>query len=228
MLREAESGIAPPGSLPNQNAPAPASQIEAPPILNFSTRPVPLPRTRTQPAGATPVTHPATIHPAPSGLIQAAAALTPGQALTPGPALTPAPAIALAPVLTPGPLQDHLEADLNEWPWQTEITQMEWRQQQQYQGHTVRTFVCPYCQEDGMDELHLRDHCNAQHANDIKRVVCPVCVVMPHGDPQYYSRNFIGHLNLRHCYYSEDVTNIHQTDEMNVQCALLASYEKHT
>ncbi|XP_051511772.1 uncharacterized protein LOC127416441 [Myxocyprinus asiaticus] len=199
LLWEAQLGIA-----PNQDAPAPASQIQAPLILNSSTRPVPLPRTRTQPAGATTVTHPATIHPTPSGPVQA------------------------APALTPAPLQDNLEAELNEWPWQTEITLMEGRQQQQSQGYTVRTFVCPYCQEDGLDELDLRDHCNAQHANYSKRVVCPVCVAMPHGDPQYYSRNFIGHLNLRHCYYSEDVTNIHQTDEMNVQWALLASYEKHT
>ncbi len=39
--------------------------------------------------------------------------------------------------------------------------------------------------------------------------VCPVCVQTPHGDPQYYSRNFIGHLNLRHCYYLEDITVSH-------------------
>ncbi|XP_051501604.1 uncharacterized protein LOC127410397 [Myxocyprinus asiaticus] len=208
MLGDAQSGAAPPGSLPNQAAPAPASQSQAPPILNSFTFasaqpvPLPLPRIRTQPA--TTATHPATVHFALSGPIQA------------------------APASAPAPLQDNLEAEFNEWSWQTEITLLEVRQQQQSQDDTVRTFACPYCQENGLDELDLRDHCNAQHANDSKRVVCPVCVVMPHGDPQYYSRNFIGHLNLRHCYYSEDVTNINQSDEMNIQCALLASYERNT
>ncbi|XP_026147082.1 RING finger protein 166 [Carassius auratus] len=89
---------------------------------------------------------------------------------------------------------------------------------------TVRTFVCLYCQEDGLDELDLRDHCNEHHASDSKHVVCAVCVQTPNGDPQYYSCNFIGHLNLRHCYYLDDITNLNQTDEMNIQCAILASY----
>ncbi len=31
--------------------------------------------------------------------------------------------------------------------------------------------MCPYCQENGLDELDLRDHCDKQHANDSKRVV---------------------------------------------------------
>ncbi|XP_056122439.1 E3 ubiquitin-protein ligase RNF166-like [Rhinichthys klamathensis goyatoka] len=92
---------------------------------------------------------------------------------------------------------------------------------------TVRTFVCPYCRDNGLDELDLRDHCNDRHANDSRRVVCPVCVATPHGDPQYYSRDFVAHLNLRHCYYMDDITNLHQTDEMNLQCAILASYMKN-
>uniref|UniRef100_A0A671MXZ8 Uncharacterized protein n=1 Tax=Sinocyclocheilus anshuiensis TaxID=1608454 RepID=A0A671MXZ8_9TELE len=54
-----------------------------------------------------------------------------------------------------------------------------------------------------------------------------VCPLTPHGDPQYYSRNFIGHLNLRHCYYLDDMTNLNQTDEMNIQCAILASYKEN-
>ncbi|KAA0708775.1 hypothetical protein E1301_Tti019799 [Triplophysa tibetana] len=92
---------------------------------------------------------------------------------------------------------------------------------------TLRTLVCPYCQMGGLDAKELRDHCNAQHAYDSTRVVCPVCVVLPHGDPQYYSRNFIGHLNLRHCYNIEDITNIHRNDEVNFQCALMASFNEN-
>ncbi|XP_062412962.1 E3 ubiquitin-protein ligase RNF138 [Sardina pilchardus] len=88
---------------------------------------------------------------------------------------------------------------------------------------SVRVFACPYCQQGGLDELDLRDHCNAHHQNNPIAVVCPVCAAQPHGDQNYRSRNFIGHLNLRHNYYSEDVTNTQQSDAMNVQAAILQS-----
>lgn len=129
--------------------------------------------------------------------------------------------------LNPHPAPENLEAELDEWPWQTEIHLMEMQHQQQPRGSNVRTFACPYCPINGLDELNLRDHCNAVHAHDIRSVVCPVCVALPHGDPQYYSRNFVGHLNLRHCFYTEDITNIHQSDEINIQCAIMASFAKN-
>uniref|UniRef100_A0A8C1A5C6 E3 ubiquitin-protein ligase RNF166 n=2 Tax=Cyprinus carpio TaxID=7962 RepID=A0A8C1A5C6_CYPCA len=192
-------------SPPNQAAVPPTPQNQAPSPLISSARPVPMPRIRAPLANVIAAPQPAPITAASSGLIQA---------LQP-PAPVPLP-------LNPAPSQDDVQAAMDEWPWQTEITLMEMNPQTQ--GLTVRTFVCPYCQEDGLDELDLRDHCNEHHANDSKRVVCPVCVQTPHGDPQYYSRNFIGHLNLRHCFYLDDITNLNQTDEMNIQCAVLASY----
>ncbi|XP_031688654.1 E3 ubiquitin-protein ligase RNF138 [Oncorhynchus kisutch] len=76
------------------------------------------------------------------------------------------------------------------------------------QSAAVRTFVCPICHESGLNEQDL---------------VCPVCVSLPHGNPNQISRNFIRHLNLRHCYYAEDYTNIHQTDTLNVQYAIIES-----
>ncbi|KAK1795899.1 hypothetical protein P4O66_009005 [Electrophorus voltai] len=88
---------------------------------------------------------------------------------------------------------------------------------------SVRTFHCPYCQQGGLDDLDLRDHCNANHLTDARYVVCPVCVSLPHGNQEYHSRDFIGHLNLRHCYYIEDVTNIYQSDDINMQAAILMS-----
>ncbi|KAI4892499.1 hypothetical protein NFI96_018307 [Prochilodus magdalenae] len=123
----------------------------------------------------------------------------------------------------PSPLiiQDAL-SEFDEMAWRTEIELME-NAPTQLSGHAVRTFSCPYCLQDGLDDLDLRDHCNDNHLNDTRRVVCPVCVDLPHGDPLYQSRDFIGHLNLRHCYYIEDMTNIHQSDDINLQAAILMS-----
>ncbi|XP_035645892.2 mucin-2 [Oncorhynchus keta] len=79
------------------------------------------------------------------------------------------------------------------------------------------TFVCPFCQESCLDARDLWIHCNGKHYYDNRPVVCPVCVSLPHGNPHQISRNFIMHLNLRHCYYAEKYTNTHQTDMLNLQ-----------
>ncbi|XP_046905346.1 LOW QUALITY PROTEIN: uncharacterized protein LOC124487232 [Hypomesus transpacificus] len=88
----------------------------------------------------------------------------------------------------------------------------------------VMTFSCPYCEEGGLDELDLLEHCNQNHLQDRRSVVCPVCVSLPHGNPTQVSRDFIAHLNLRHCYYTNDYTNISQSDPMNEQDAIFESY----
>ncbi|XP_045061725.1 E3 ubiquitin-protein ligase RNF138-like [Coregonus clupeaformis] len=85
------------------------------------------------------------------------------------------------------------------------------------------TFVCPYCQESGLDERDLWVHCNGKHHYDNRPVVCPVCASLPHGNPNQISRDFIIHLNLRHCYYTKDYTNINQTDTLNLQDAIIES-----
>eukprot|EP00063_Salmo_salar_P003910 XP_013978745.1 PREDICTED: mucin-7-like isoform X1 [Salmo salar] len=86
-----------------------------------------------------------------------------------------------------------------------------------------RTFVCPFCQESGLDERDLWVHCNGKHYYDNRPVVCPVWVSLPHGNPHQISRNFIIHLNLRHRYYAEKYTNTHQTDMLNLQDAVIES-----
>ncbi|KAG7488414.1 hypothetical protein MATL_G00034230 [Megalops atlanticus] len=91
-------------------------------------------------------------------------------------------------------------------------------------GSGTMTFSCPYCSESGLDELELLDHCNANHSNDRRRVVCPICTSLPHGDPNYCSRDFIGHINLRHQYYNADFMDVRQNDSINEQAAILASY----
>ncbi|XP_046691595.1 uncharacterized protein LOC124376517 [Silurus meridionalis] len=58
-------------------------------------------------------------------------------------------------------------------------------------GNILRTYNCPYCQEGGLDDLDLRDHCNEHHINDRRQVVCPVCVSLPHGNPTYCSRDLL-------------------------------------
>ncbi|KAJ8276839.1 hypothetical protein GJAV_G00068490 [Gymnothorax javanicus] len=85
-------------------------------------------------------------------------------------------------------------------------------------------FNCPYCQEGGLDELGLLLHCNANHRADPRSVVCPICVSLPHGDPTYHSVNFIGHMNRRHRYYNTDFMDVNQSESINEQAAILASY----
>ncbi|XP_073673163.1 uncharacterized protein rnf125 [Garra rufa] len=204
LLGLLQNSVAQQADIADQAAPPPAPQNQAPLPSISSARPVPMPRIRAPLANLIAASQLAPINVAPIGLIQ--------------PAPAPLP-------VNPAPSQENLQSALDGWPWQTEISLMGMNPQPQ--GFTVRTFTCPYCQDNGLDELDLRDHCNEHHANDIKSVVCPVCVQTPHGDPQYYSRNFIGHLNLRHCYYLDDITNLNQTDEMNIQCAILASYREN-
>lgn len=121
------------------------------------------------------------------------------------------------------PQLDFQSDDPDDMDWHVQIAQME---NASHSGNIIRTYNCPYCQEGGLDDLDLRDHCNDNHLNDQRQVVCPVCVSLPHGNPTYSSRNFIGHLNLRHSYYIDDISNIYQTDDANLQDAILRSYQQ--
>ncbi|KAI5619860.1 meprin A subunit beta precursor [Silurus asotus] len=40
-----------------------------------------------------------------------------------------------------------------------------------YDINILRTYNCPYCQEGGLDDLDLRDHCNEHHINDRRQVL---------------------------------------------------------
>lgn len=116
---------------------------------------------------------------------------------------------------------DDLEDTVGEFQWS------QLSPQSHSQSSTLRTFACPYCQENGLDEFDLRDHCNENHEQDRRSVVCPICVSLPHGDPTHVSRNFIGHLNLRHRYYTEDYMNPYQSDMVNEQAAIFESFKSN-
>ncbi|XP_056336710.1 uncharacterized protein LOC130247488 [Danio aesculapii] len=188
--------------------PAPQPTSVTAPNGPFQIAPTPAPAPAQAPRMFNPAPQPMSVTAAPGGLFQN----------TPRPA--PAPLLQNIALF-----QDSLLEQLDDWPWQTEIALMGLIQEPL--SVPLRTFVCPYCQYNGFDELQLLNHCNIHHASDSRRVVCPVCVATPHGDPQYYSRNFIGHLNQRHRFYLDDITPLQQSDEVNLQHAIMASYQQH-
>ncbi|XP_072537624.1 uncharacterized protein rnf125 [Salminus brasiliensis] len=201
------------GSPASQASPAPAAQAAFPFASPIQRRPTPRPHLR----------HPARV-----------VTVAPSSPLAPNPFAVAAPHAPVVPLSVPSfspansaPLimPDSSSEEFDGMAWRTEIALME-NSSGQPSGPIVRTFKCPYCQEDGLDDLDLRDHCNANHLNDTRQVVCPICVSLPHGDPLYHSRSFIGHLNLRHCYYIQDITNVHQSDDVNLQAAILMSLSK--
>nr|XP_015195014.1 PREDICTED: E3 ubiquitin-protein ligase RNF138-like isoform X1 [Lepisosteus oculatus] len=69
------------------------------------------------------------------------------------------------------------------------------------------TYSCPYCQQPGLSDMSLVQHCRGNHVGNPAPVVCPICAATSWGNPSYYSTNFIGHLNQRHRFSYDNYTN---------------------
>ncbi|GBG27869.1 E3 ubiquitin-protein ligase RNF114 [Hondaea fermentalgiana] len=86
------------------------------------------------------------------------------------------------------------------------------------------TFKCPFpdCPADHMDGKDLCAHFDTVHPGASCAAICPVCVTMPWGDPNYISRDVVGHIRLRHKFtYDEYVDYQEAGDEDAILQAVL-------
>ncbi|CAI5779583.1 E3 ubiquitin-protein ligase RNF138 isoform X1 [Podarcis raffonei] len=89
------------------------------------------------------------------------------------------------------------------------------------------TFKCPLCQESNFTRQNLLDHCNDRHLYQLVPVICPICVSFPWGDPNRVTRDFVGHLNLRHQFEYGDFMNPQLDEETLFQNAVEESCQEN-
>jgi hypothetical protein len=73
------------------------------------------------------------------------------------------------------------------------------------------TFKCPFCPSKNFVRETLISHIEANHGK--RRGVCPICVVMPWGDPKIKSSNLLGHMQVRHKYDVDTYTDFQMNDD---------------
>ncbi|KAI5622190.1 RING finger protein 166 [Silurus asotus] len=89
-----------------------------------------------------------------------------------------------------------------------------------------RVYSCPYCSLMDLSDMALMEHCVRHHHQDLTPIVCPICVSMPWGDPNYTSRNFIAHLVRRHCYSYTGYMNENLDEDLQIFWALQMSVQE--
>jgi hypothetical protein len=73
------------------------------------------------------------------------------------------------------------------------------------------TFHCPLCPDRNMDRAALLKHFESKHRRAAG--VCPICAVMPWGDPNYVSQDLYGHMKLRHKFDYDTYTDFAEQEE---------------
>jgi hypothetical protein len=73
------------------------------------------------------------------------------------------------------------------------------------------TYGCPFCPLKDYVRETLISHIEETHGEVAG--VCPICVVMPWGDPNIQSENLLGHLKHRHKYDVDTYTDFAIDDE---------------
>ncbi|XP_029573911.1 E3 ubiquitin-protein ligase KCMF1-like [Salmo trutta] len=61
-----------------------------------------------------------------------------------------------------------------------------------------QAFTCPFCGRMGYTETSLQEHVTAEHTETSSEVICPICAVLPGGDPNHVTDDLAAHLTLEH------------------------------
>jgi len=62
----------------------------------------------------------------------------------------------------------------------------------------IYTYSCPYCGQMNFTELMLGEHVIKSHPGDTSNVICPICASKPGGDPNFFSKDLLGHMKQMH------------------------------